>query len=221
MRKWLFDLFADNAKKVIGGGIAATALACGLALWAMTESRVKSFIVAAVTEEMLKDGEGDFSNAFNKAVARVRKLEAGSIAVGSFFLTPTNRSFTLYIYFPDGYTGKMFYSLKGDIVPKKRYVVLASPEKKPEPLVLSEDAIILEKYFKATSAQAAMIDDFLERGSTKGPLKGSLRPITFQLEGTDTDQQTGLRLELASHDASNGAIEVSYVTFVAPAIRMN
>lgn len=224
MRKWLLDIISENAKKLIGGGVAAFVLASALAVWTIMETRVKNFIIAAVAEKMLKEDEDDFSKAFKTAVARVRKSEAGSISVGSFLLTPTNRSFTLYVYFPDGYNGKIFYSLKGDLIPEKRYVVLATPEKKPEPLILSEDAIILERYFRATSAQAAMINDYLERGSSKGPLKSGLRPITFQLEGADTDEQPTERAkpEITRHNNSSAvAIEISYVTFVAPAIRMN
>jgi hypothetical protein len=133
MPKWLLDIVADNAKKFIGGGIAALALASALAVWAIVEARLKSFIVTAVAEEMLKENEDDFSKAFQQAVARVRKSEVGEISVGSFFLTPANRSFTLYVYFPDGYSGRMFYNLKGDVIPKKRYVVLATPEKNPSP----------------------------------------------------------------------------------------
>ncbi len=225
MLKWFLDILSENAKKLAAAAIGAAIFAVAVPIWGYIQGSAKAFIVTTVVEESSKDS-GVLPETLRDMVRRVRQSEASAVSAGNFILTPSNRSFTLYIYFPEGYKGKFYYALRGDLVPKRRYVVLAPPTSRPIPLDHEESSIILEKYFQPSTGQAAVIADVFEQNKSSVRLQNSLRSITFQLEGAETDEQapptpaTSPGLASATPKEGQGnpvAIEVSYAVLVAPA----
>ena len=198
--------------------------------WTIIKTEVDAYIARSVTAELQRE-DGLLSVALKKRLDHLRQSEVGAINVGTFFLTPSNRSYTHYVYFPEGYKGKMFYQVKGKIIPECRYVVLSFPDAKPIPLKNSEDSIVLERYFQRSSSQARALDDIFERNNTLAGVYKSLRGITFQLEGQSTDegiQEPSVGSGCPTTDKSAGGIssnenvfEIGYVTLVAPTIHMS
>jgi len=227
MLKWFQDIASDNAKKVLGGGLVAVALGFFAWAWLIVEGSVKAFIVRTAVEDLSKE-DGALPVALKATLTKIRQSDVGALTVGNFQLTAANRSFTLYVYFPDGYKGKIFYSLKGDIIPRKRYVVLAPPNSKPIPLKQDEDSIILEKYFQPTSGQAALLDDIFEKSASTHKFQNNLRAITFQLEGTDSNPDTAMpdkaKLTVGGPNSQSTVrpleIEISYVVLITPTIQL-
>jgi hypothetical protein len=226
MWKWFTDIVADHAKKLIAGAIGAGAVAIAVPIWAFVQGSAKGFIVNTVVEESAKDGSS-LSTSFEEIIRRVRQSESSAVSAGNFTLTPANRTFTLYLYFPEGYRGKFYYALKGNVAPKKRYVVLAPPTSKPIPLVQEQNSIILEKYFQPSTGQAAVIADIFEHGKASERVHNNLRSITFQLEGIETDEDLSPALAGSTSFSTTpkqspenvAAIEISYVALVTPAPR--
>jgi hypothetical protein len=225
MFQWLKEVFAENAKKLLGGGLAAAALALVTVTWLAFESNVKAFIIKTTVENLSKE-DGELSVALKTALTKLRQSDVGALTVGNFLLSTASRSFTLYFYFPDGYKGKIFYTLKGEVIPNKRYVVLAPPNSKPIPLKLNEDSIILEKYFQPASGQAELLKDIFEGSSSSQKFQNSLRAVTFQLEGSDLNPITAVadknKLSLAgSRQTQPVEIEVSYAVVISPTIQLS
>lgn len=219
----MYDLLktfiADHSKKLLNGGLLAIATAALALAWTSIEARVQAYIVKTTADNLVKDS-GELPAALKTALTNIRQSDVGALTVGNFLLNAANRSFTLYVYFPEGYKGKIIYTLKGDIVPKKRYVVLAAPNSKPIPLKLEEGAIVLEKYFQPPTGQAALLHDVFDDSPTR-KLQTGLRPITFQLEGSDTD--TPARADAAASSPQLGQsaeIEISYVVLITPTIKL-
>jgi hypothetical protein len=225
MFQWLKEVFAENAKKLLGGGLAAAALALVTVTWLAFESNVKAFIIKTTVDNLSKE-DGELSVALKTALAKLRQSDVGALTVGNFLLSTASRSFTLYFYFPDGYKGKIFYTLKGEVIPNKRYVVLAPPNSKPIPLKLNEDSIILEKYFQPASGQAELLKDIFEGSSSSQKFQSSLRAVTFQLEGSDLNPVVAVadknKLSLAgSRQLQPVEIEVSYAVVISPTIQLS
>jgi len=219
MYEQLKSLLAEHGKKLLNGGLIAVVTAALALAWSSIEERVQAYIVKTTADNLVKDN-GELPTALKAALTNIRQSDVGALTVGSFLLNASNRSFTLYVYFPEGYKGKIIYTLKGDIVPKKRYVVLAAPNSKPIPLKLEEGAIVLEKYFQPPTGQAALLHDVFDDSPTR-KLQTGLRPITFQLEGSDTDPAA--HSDSASNSAQLGQsaeIEISYVVMITPTIKL-
>jgi hypothetical protein len=222
MWKWLSDVFSENAKKLIASAIGAGLAALAIPAWSFIQTKMQAFVTNTVIEESTKE-DSPLSDTFKKLVRRERQSEALVASAGNFTLTPTNRSFTLYIYFPQGCKGKFYYAIKGDLVPKKRYVVLAPPSSKPIPLVQAESSIILEKYFQPSTGQSAVFEDVFEQSKSEGGLQKNLHSITFQLEGIDTDEDVPSTLAGSTSRSqlqeAKSSIEISYAALITPALQ--
>jgi hypothetical protein len=198
---WLGELFSNRAKELVAGAVLTIAGVLTFTTWGIFEQRFNSYIIDAAVAELGRD-DSRLAAPIEKIFERVRKAEVGALNAGNFWLTPSNRAYTLYIYFPDGHDGKLFYRLNG--ASENRYVVLVL------------------QYVKAQAGlEGQGIEGIIER---PGALK-DLRAITFQLAGSEVDQP------YADPGTAEGAgsprqgvlatgIEVNYVSFVAPAIRI-
>jgi hypothetical protein len=205
-------LLSKNITAVIGSGIGAALLFVFWTTWENYEIRLKNFIIQTTVEEMNKENNR-LTSALSKAMGALRKSEVGALHAGNFVLTPTNRSYRLYIYFPDGYSGVLHYKITGDIIPKRRYIALQGPKSQAIPISDMQGSLDLAKYLQFTASEQAQINEEL---FNKTDFVKGLRAITFQLEGSDSDIS-----ELAAQTPlSNPGFEVSYVSFIAPAIQM-
>jgi hypothetical protein len=242
---WIWELFSsltvDPLKKAVGASVGALAVGVGWGLWNFADSQIRTYISglvltelkkdesdvtksikSIVTEELLKEN-GELAKAFKETLAKVRRSEVGAVNVGSFTLTPTNRSYTVLIYFPEKYTGKILYQIKGNIVPDCRYVVLSTPT--GAVIKLDQAASInLEKYFDSGNDQALQLAGIIERPAQSKSLQDNLKAITFQLDGPGLISGTvlaGRKCEPAKENELTSTVEISYVSMVAPFIRMN
>jgi hypothetical protein len=68
----------------------------------------------------------------------------------------------VYVYFPIGHTGKVYYRFNGDIIPNERYIALQCPDNRAIPIETSEGIINLQTCFKNASKQAEQIQEFFE-----------------------------------------------------------
>jgi len=242
LRDLLSWVMVDPIKKAVGTGIVALVIAGGVGALALVDSQIKKYVANAILDELKKhDGEvatavratvtsdllkdnGELDKAFKEKLGKLRKSEAGVVNVGSFSLTPTNRSYTMAIYYPAKYTGKIFYQIKGNIVPDCRYVVLATPSGKA--IKLAPDSFInLEHYFGAANEQAQFAG-ILERPRESNALQNNIKAITFQLDGpglvaSPVSSGFGRKpCEPMKDDELTSIVEISYVSLVAPFIQM-
>ena len=198
----IVELFTKRIKEVLG-----TVLIAGLAGafwfgWGVADARIKKYIVEVIAEALTKNNDS-LSSPLKANLSLWRAEEVGALNLGVFTLTPVNRAYTLFVYLPEGHTGKIYYRINGDIIPKRRFVVLVLPNGKLRRIENSEESIDLGKFLSSTRAAPDEVDDFVDRPAF---VKG-MRAITFQLEGPDTD-----------NGKADSPIEVRYMTFVTPAI---
>jgi len=194
---------------VIGAVIAGIGLVIGL-IWADSKARTKDFIITSVLEEFGKP-DNRFVKPIDEVMGKLRDQEVGAINVGSFTLTPTNSSYSLFLYFPDPqkYSGKLGLAVDG-LAAGTRWVVL-QPEGSPAIRITSTDPLIdLGGYLKKlNAAEAPSISDIIE---LPAHLK-QLRSLTFQLAGPSTIPGT-------PQFDSTASITVKYVALIRPAIRV-
>lgn len=214
---WLGDLFSKRGKEIIASAVLSAVGIASYANLGFFEQRARDFIVDATVSDLNSDNS-KLIDPISKLFAETRKSEVGALNAGQFWLTPSSRAYTLYIYFPQApkkYTGKIFYTLKG--VSENKYVVLILPNGKSMRIEDTESSIDLAKYIDVgTSLERQGIEGILDQ---PGALK-NLRAITFQLAGPALDAP-------ASDDKSPGGgtavsgVEVNYVSLVTPAIQLD
>ena len=201
--RWLGELFSNRGKELLALAVLSVVSALAYANWEVFRGRVDDYIIDAAVIELGRD-KGRLAAPIEKLVERARKAEVGTLNAGSFFLTPSNRAYTVYIYFPTGHEGKLSYRLTGDTDDKD--VVLVLPDGTSHKLNNTEANINLAHYVQQAqgSLESQGIDGIVE---PLGALK-DVRAITFQLVGPGVD------------DPNSGGIEVNYISYVAPAIRI-
>ena len=182
-RPWLIGILVTGLTTLVTSGVVAVLGYVFWTSWASYEAQIKEYIVETVRHEL---DLGDTSRVLTAIdQGRLRKLEVGAINAGSFTLTATNRSQTVYVYFPIGHTGKVYYKFTGDIIPNERYIALQCPDNRAIPIETSEGIINLQTCFKNASKQAEQIQEVFENDlALKGALK-NLRAFTFQLVGSE------------------------------------
>jgi hypothetical protein len=206
----LMGFFSNNIVSILGSGVVAILLFVFWTTWESYKVKLKDFIIETTALELAAENNR-LVPAITKTIQALRKSEVGSLVAGNFVLTPSNPSYTLYIYFPDGYSGKLHYKISGVIIPNRRYVALVTA-KELVPISNIQDWYDLSKLTKEAPTSQASLNDELFKDDSRNFLKG-LRAITFQLQGPDSDL-----IQQASPIEST--VGISYVSFIAPAIHM-
>ena len=83
----------------------------------LQQDKAKGLVAEAILAELERD-HGRFHGPIQKIFEGARQTEVGTLSAGEFVLTPTNRAYTVYVYYPEGYKGKLYYSLEGVSSPK-------------------------------------------------------------------------------------------------------
>lgn len=210
---WLRNFALDNALKIVGG-LILTAL--GL-LWYnarnYTETVINERVESYVSEMISKNVEKN--EALKKKILEIvkqdRKFEAGATIAGSFTLTPSNRSNTVYIFCPPNHTPKLYYDLSE--FTKTRYVQ-AQATNLPLRTLKQEDSIPLHTCPSGNDNSSATPseDDAEEQASERNKID-EIIAITFQLAGPDVT-----RAVTTGQNPDNISIDVRYAAFVSPAI---
>lgn len=216
MVDWLFEFVSGRSKQFILAGVLSASSVVLFTTWEVYEKRVRDYIVGTTIAE-LNATDSRLRQPIEQIFEHKRKSEVGSLNVGSFWLTPENRAYSIYVYYPSGHTGKIFYRLSG--VTDKKYVLLVMPNGTSVRMKNTESVIDLAKYVESQSALRRQgVDGIFE---TPRAFK-ELHAITFQLAGADVDSA------LANGAGSNNAkvpltsgVEVNYVSFVSPAIHLD
>lgn len=200
---WIAELLTKRIREVVGTAVLAGLAAAFWFGWNVAEARIKKYIIDVIAAELSERGNHNLSAPLKANLKAWRESEVGAMNLGSFTLTPSNRAYTLFVYLPDGHAGKIYYKITGDIVPKRRFVVLVMPNGKVRRIENLEESLDLSKFLSSAS-RIEESDDFVERPAyAKG-----MKAITFQLEGPDTDS------------GAEAPIEVRYMAFVTPAISL-
>lgn len=207
---WLGDLFARRGKELIAAAVLSVGGVLTYAIWGVFDQKVKDYIVTTTVDELSSDGSR-LREPVEKIFQDARRSEVGALNAGNFWLTPANRAYSLYVYFPAGYQGKLFYRLHG--VTEKKYVNLVLPNGAVHALKDHEASIDLAKFVQQFEGGLELqgIEGLIER---PGALK-ELRAITFQLAGAGVDALS------ADTQSPISGIEVNYVSFVSPAIHID
>lgn len=216
---WLGNLFSNRGKELLAVGILSIVSLVAYASWDALKQRLNDYIITIAVDELNRDDSRLFS-PIGKVMRKLRESEVGSLKAGSFWLTPSNRAYTLYLYFPKGYKGKLFYRLKG--VSDRKYVVLVLPDGTNLHMKNTEASINLAQYVDVGSTlEAQGIEGIIERPGALRDLHG----ITFQLAGEEadepvTDDLSGTDDNSTERVLATSGIEVNYVSFIAPAIHI-
>jgi len=221
----IFDLIFSlvrNFKTYIVAGIVSIASYVGWVAWHAADTQIKNYVAAAISEQ-LKDDKSVVYMSLSSAMNRMRRSEVGSISVGNFVLTHASPSYTLFIYFPENYTGKLYYQFEGNIASNCQRVVLQLPNQPAKPLSADDHSIDLVKVAQSMSKQAEQLNDndVVEWDEAKKSLRKNLRALTFQLDDRPAQitpvavQDGGCTSKL-----QDARLDVSYVTLVAPSIRL-
>ena len=191
---WLGNFVSNRGKELLAAGVLSGMTLAIYTSWDALQQRMNDYIVAAAVEELNRD-DSRLTGPIGKVLKRLRESEVGSLKVGNFWLTPSNRAYTVYLYFPKGYKGKLFYRLNG--VSDRKYVVLVLPDGTNLRMKNTEASIDLAQYVEAGSTlEAQGIEGIIERPGALRDLHG----VTFQLAGEDTDEPV---INDPSHSAAN------------------
>jgi hypothetical protein len=167
-------------------------------------------IITAVVNELARDVKNNrLVSPLRRTIESLREFEVGALHVGSFTLTPSNSSYSLFLYFPENYTGKLALSLDG-VSGSEKYVVLQPPDCEAIDIQDTEFAVSLEGYLNDT---AGCKQKRLPFRDMRPELK-ELRALTFQLKGTKTDSSD------KDHFDPTSRLTVKYVAYIQPAIRL-
>lgn len=185
-------------------------------------AQIKSYLAEAISDQLNDESSPLYKN-LSIAIEKMRKKEAGAVSAGSFVLTAANPSYELFVYAPtENYTAKLYYQLSENAFTDCQRIVLAFPNAKTVPLRIDEHSIDLEKFFQLSSPQAKAIseDDIYVSDEATKSLSKNLHAITLQLDTQArgaVPAESGVNCQAMSQDVP---LQISYVTLVAPSIRM-
>ncbi len=246
---WLGDLFANKGKELFAGFVITVFGVVTYAMWDTLQDKTRGFVVEAVLAEFdernrltepiykilqqdkakglvaeailaeLERDHGKFHGPIQKIFEGARQTEVGTLSAGEFVLTPTNRAYTVYVYYPEGYKGKLYYSLEGVSSPKSVSIFLPNGERGP--IKKSESSIDLAKAIEPR--RGALGNQGIDGVFDSTTALGDIRAFTFQLTGeeTDTPPTGGTGASETERPPLISRVEVRYVSFVAPAIHID
>jgi hypothetical protein len=198
---------ADKAFGLIAvGAFGALAIVGGL-LWAGSTSIVRTFIVETVVTELGQKNDR-LSAPLAQVMKDLRATEVGALNVGNFKLTPTNNSYTLFLYFPDNYSGQLALRIAG-YASDEKWVEVQPDGQKAFPINSTDPIYKLQDYLTPLSElQKNRFNDF-----TFVPgIMQDLRSLTFQLSGPNVTQGS------PKFDPT-ATITVTYVALIQPVIQ--
>jgi hypothetical protein len=184
------------------------------------QKAVRKIVSSALLTE-LNSKDGQFIGGLKAVLHDIRQTEAGTVSAGRFSLTP-DENYILYVYFPEGYHGKITYQIDGEIIAKRRYVVLQSPNGAQSQLGNIHGTIDIPTHIKPTTGSQLP----LPLGEDISPFLRDLRGFTFQLIDR-TDQLNVYHVADRTKGGAGGGetgrlkVDVSYVAYVTPTIRIN
>jgi hypothetical protein len=216
--RWFGDLFFNRAKELIALGTLSVVTLLVWMLWEKIQQQTHHYIVDAAIAELERDN-GRFHGPIQKIFEGARQSEVGTLSAGEFVLTPTNRAYTVFVYYPEGYKGKLYYSLEGVSSPKSVTILLPNGDRGP--IKKTESSIDLAKSIEPR--RGTLSDQGIDGVFDSPTALGDIRAFTFQLTGEDADTPpTG---EAGASDTERpqqiSRVEVRYVSFVAPAIHID
>jgi len=224
-----WDLFSKKSSEFLIAGILSVLAIAGWGLWDNFINFLRGFIVQTTSEELARPNNR-LQEGLKRTIENLRQSEVGALTVGNFSLNSLNNSYTVFVYFPDGYTGSISYQLEGEIIPNKRFVVVAFPSGEVKMLRNLDGVIDIAASIKA---KPATLDHVVEQDHNKFEVAdqriralASLRGYTFQLieraspnEIASQSRQQSSDLTGISQTKPATEIRVSYVALIAPAIR--
>ncbi|MEX2166702.1 MAG: hypothetical protein WD852_06740 [Methyloceanibacter sp.] len=216
--RWFGDLFYRRSLEIIALTTLSAAGTLAIMMWGTIERHAHSYIVDIAIAELERDN-GRFHGPIQKIFEGARQSEVGTLSAGEFVLTPTNRAYTVYVYYPEGYKGKLYYSLEGVSSPKSVTILLPNGDRGP--IKKTESSIDLAKSIEPR--RGTLSDQGIDGVFDSQTALGDIRAFTFQLTGEDADTPpTG---EAGASDTEHrpliSRVEVRYVSFVAPAIHID
>ncbi len=176
-------------------------------------------MAAAISTQLADENSAFYSNV-SKALEKMRKLEVGEISAGTFVLSAENPSYQLFLYVPaeKDYTAKLYYDAN-DGWPKCHHVDVVN--RKIVPLNLTKRILDLAEILPSPSAGTPEDLENSKYDSDNGSRQLSkLQGITFQLKAPAPEELIAATAKNDPCSLVPQRLRISYVTLVAPTIRM-
>jgi hypothetical protein len=165
-------------------------------------------VVNAVAADLAKTNS-TLAVPIKNLFAHDHDFDVGELNSGHFVLTPTNPTYLLPIYFPQGSKGTLVVLLSGTIS-SRSYVALLSPDGGRNDIDITESIFPLKDVFDAPRPEGSLSSPRFRRERSQH--FDDLRSLTFQLEGPDA---------VNPPPNSSPNIEVTYVTLISPTIKLD
>jgi hypothetical protein len=208
---WLREFVLGNVKTIVGGALLTGLTLLWLNARSYTQGLFEDYVTGVIAQNLEKNEA--LREKIIKVIEQGRKHEVGATTVGRFTLTPSSRTYNVYIYCPPGHTPKLYYDLSE--YTKTRFVEAQAGNSKWT--LKQQSSIPLPPCGITTNASSGdpLALQGIDVGNTERHEIDDLIAVTFQLSGPDVDQAV-----IAGTNSQNLAIDVRYAAFVSPAIKI-
>jgi hypothetical protein len=219
----LISPLLGNVRTYIITGTVAGIFAAGsylaIAGWHKADKLIQNYVAVAISTQLADENSAFYSNV-SKALEKMRKLEVGEISAGTFVLSAENPSYQLFLYVPaeKDYTAVLYYD-GNDGWPKCHHVDVGSRE--IVPLNLTKRKLDLAEILPSASAGTPENPENSKYASdSESGQLSKLHGITFQLKAQAPEELIAAAAKNDPCSLVPQQLRISYVTLVAPAIRM-